>query len=984
MMQQSHDERRMNMNTQLPEKINTFFENCKKNDVHPIPKDPHFNNLYLIQSVDMDGNVTNEKFGFNELTGLGIRNICWWGGFKAMIYSEDGSFAKLSNTYDNPHSDDSFSPIYYDSSTGMSTQYYKFKTVMEFDYNYSDATSDVEITKIGLHVYNGSDYIEYAKSLIYDVNGNVTSFTKHPNEKILLTVWLGASMNVGSIVNTAWNNGNYLLISPLFILRYAAGCRSYGDYDRALNMRFGMRTYRYSNMSEADCIKYLRPFDPKTDPQCTKESDQEYTYVECLMKYAKTELVSTNSVIYEKNWASKYIISDYYNKLNKSSFEFMVDANGGFSLPTPEEIIVDECMTNNNDSTFTDTLYSFPSSNSSVVGNWYYHSRLQLAQFNCTSIEIYNHKTKTWDQEAFDQDRNFLYEDTLIASLWWPVIVNGETEDRYVFVNSKAGTYPMTKIVTNSLHVWATDTFWDQSTWVEVNKNNLGSLGTKRYFIKSDINDYPVPYYDYTPLQITGLPASYTIPKTFEIEGDFGNARKVLPNPQCNCIIGYGQIVYPDNPSNVVTYNITNYGDDIINGNTSGSYTSDGNRGTVSIFRLTENGDKLIIAKRASSTNANNNYAAGCYRVYTISNNSAVAPTYEDIQVPYTNQLYNVQTYHSFTDKGFVVANHNEDQEVAIINLYGSNGVETEIIPGMWGYALNRTTNCVYLNIEDMSSLTFDVYNMSTKSVVKSFTLSGNYVMNGIMGWKNHVYVRVYDNTLQLYRVLYHNINEDSDTFVDVNISLFNQTSAECTMNREPGGIYDNSFSSCDEAFFIYKPDISSDQEAYRDFLLILDNDPTICRDLKAEHGWTSSGSGFLRSNGMFSRNTDGSFVGLEVVEYNNMNSSPESRYPLSSSNKQCSNYMIDIGRLYDHNYLNKTKVGNYTWNPPSTSTIVNKNSYVIYKNYRVYQSGDDIKFVPLAYSRFHRITGNTISIQTINNPKRIAPQDEVRIRITR
>ena len=85
MMQQSHDERRMNMNTQLPEKINTFFENCKKNDVHPIPKDPHFNNLYLIQSVDMDGNVTNEKFGFNELTGLGIRNICWWGAFKEAL-----------------------------------------------------------------------------------------------------------------------------------------------------------------------------------------------------------------------------------------------------------------------------------------------------------------------------------------------------------------------------------------------------------------------------------------------------------------------------------------------------------------------------------------------------------------------------------------------------------------------------------------------------------------------------------------------------------------------------------------------------------------------------------------------------------------------------------------------------------------------------------------------------------------------------------
>jgi hypothetical protein len=98
---------------------------------------------------------------------------------------------------------------------------------------------------------------------------------------------------------------------------------------------------------------------------------------------------------------------------------------------------------------------------------------------------------------------------------------------------------------------------------------------------------------------------------------------------------------------------------------------------------------------------------------------------------------------------------------------------------------------------------------------------------------------------------------------------------------------------------------------------------------------------------------------------------------------------MIDIGRLYDDNYLNKTEVGNYMWHYDSSGwgtyvTGRNRNSYVIYKNYRVYQSGNNIKFVPLAYSRFHRISGNTISIQTINNPKRIAPQDEVRIRITR
>ncbi len=984
---------------QLPENIISFFENCKKNNVHPHSSDTHFNNLYLIQSIDMNGNVTGEMYGTNELTDDGFTMMPWDNSFLTQIYSDDESFTPVSLNWVS-NSKETFSPVYYDSTTKMSTQYYIMEPT-EFDYNYPDTDTDVTITKIGLLLKTNSSNYVVAKSSIYDINGNVSSFVKHPNEKILLTVYLGASVNLDTILNREWAYGNYLLLSPLFFLRFAAGCTTGTADDKRLRLCFGMRTLRYSDADKAKCVKYGKPFVESTNPKVTKEydvSDISSAYIESMIKYIDEER-PTDATVYEVNWLSKYIVYDF-GFSNSVSVVLMIDATGGVKLSNPEALIINDCMTNKDDPSFTDTLFSFPANSAYPISRNDYRSKMEFAQFTCENVAVYNHQTQTWDSEAFTQDVNFLYEDTMFKKLWWYVEKDGSAIETSVYMNNKAGVYPITKITSDALHIWATDTYWDTTSWVEVDKNNPGVLGTKRYYIVTPATvDPPVPYYNFTPLQLDNVPSGYTIPKTIDTISSNTYALKFLSNPNRNCIIGYKQIIYPDDPSNVVTYNITNYGNEVITGDVAGSYTYDSGRtGTLAMFRLTDTGDKLVIAKRCKSArDVNDNYASGCYRVYTISNDKTVTPTYEDIRVPYTTQTFDAQTYHSFTDQGFVVANHNDDQEVAIINLYGTNGVETEIIHGMWGYALNRTTNCVYLNIEDMSSLTFDVYDMSTKSVVTSFTLSGNYAMNGIMGWKNHVYVRVYDNVLQIYKVLYHDINDTSDTFVEVDVRLFDQTSSSCTMNIQPGGIFDNSFSSCDEAFFIYKSGTSStyyDENNYREFLLILDNNPTICRDLMAEHGWTKSQYNDVQmaSNGVFTHNTDNSFVGLNVVEHVNTSSSvgrPESRYPFSSPTDNLSDYILDIGRLYDDDYLSDVFITNHMRHYNASGWGVNiqafnNNTGVVYKNYRVYQSDSThIKFEPLVYSRFHRVTGNTISIQTINNPKRIAPMDEFWIRIS-
>lgn len=932
---------------------------------------PHFNNIYHIISRDVNDNITEEKFGVNVLTDNGLSFIAsnkyfqWWqdkaprikiGTGTSAINPADTDLEELvaEALCDNLDMTlDQTTPLVYDNVTGL-TSSHSFTLRANFDYDISGVTEDKTITEIMI-VWQSNEYssqkLDVTHSRIYDENGNLSSFVKRLHEKTTVTVYTGVIMNIGSSVNTAWTNNNYMVISPYLYLNTLVT--------------------RLPLSRSGRCRLYDR-FDHTTD---TRNDFNLFNTRDTVAGSVYGDIVYGDPTLFEEGWVSKLLIKD--GESTHRSVVAIVDHAKSIHLASPESIEI-TALSNFNDNTFSDALWSYCNSSAHTLQTHQsYRARLQLDQITPSHIQTYNHNTQLWEDEDFLGDSSFIYDHTFIYSVYYKTILNDNPIEVWIYPNSKAGEYDILSFITSAVHVWATDTYWDPSTWVEITTSNVESAyRNKRFYICSTKTEL-TPNYDYTCLQLDNVNTGYTI----DVTGLVINAREnyqmeLIPNPKCNCLIGFNKIIYPDDSSNVVTYSIQNYDDFDCNGYVGSSYTGI-STSSIGMFKITDDGDRLIMAhKSQTSYGAENNYSAGCYRIYTISNDKTVTPTFVDVQIPFTTQTHDTPTYHSFTDEGYVVAVHNEDQEIGIVNLYAAAGSETSVISGMWGIALNKTTLCVYRDSSDLSILKFNVYDMSTSAVTKTFTINGNYLMNGITGWKNNVYIRVYDQNNEQYAIVYYNISTDVTGVITDPVST---TSNVHPFNAYPSGIIDNGFRSCDECMVIPKNNPSSDQQnpKYDDsmnFYLIRNNDPTNFRDLETELNVNT-----LLTHGRFSTNTNGSFVGLEVcgTVYNDY---IVSEYPYNSPITESRNaYLFDIGDFYDNNHFDEY-IRSYNTTFSSTYGI----QHTAYKEFDIIISGTDLIFNPIRRSRIHKIIGTTTTIQTINNPKRVQPTDTFTFKIQR
>ena len=956
----------------IPDNVKQFIDTYRKK-LNINDDIPHFNNIYHIISEDRNGNITEEKFGVNMLTDNGLSFIAtaksfeWFdphapririGTGTSPINPADTDLEELvaEATCDKHYqmSLDQTSPLVYDNITNLVSAH-AFTLRADFDYDIPGIDEDKTITEIMLvweTTESWSTKKDVTHSRIYDENGNVSSFQKRINEKTTVIVYAGVIMNVGSMVNAAWTNDNYTVISPyLYLVTLATniGCSSKGQcrlYDR-----------------------YTHSIDGLTDVNMFNTANTVEGSVTGVMSY-------TTPKLYEEGWVSKFLVKD--SGTVHRSVVSIVDHNNSIHMSSPESIEI-TAMTNFNDNTFTDALWTYcTNANTTLQTHKNYRARLQLDQLSASHIKVYDHSSQQWVDEDFLGDSSFIYDHSFIYNVYYKTILNDDPIEVWIYPNSKAGDYDILSFNTSTAHVWATDSYWDPSTWVEVTKTNVESAyRNKRFYICSS-NTALVPNYDFTCLQLDNVNTGYTI----DVTGLVVNTRseyqmELIPNPKCNCLVGINKIIYPDDASNVVTYTIQNYDSVDCGGYVGGTF--DGmNTNSLGMFKLTDDGDRLVIAHKAHTSNvANNNYAAGCYRIYTISNDKTVSPTYVDVQIPFTHQTHDTETLHSFTDEGYVVSVHNNDQEIGIVDLYANAGSETTVISGMWGIALNKTTLCVYRDSTDLSSLKFNVYDMSTGTVTKTFTINGNYLMNGITGWKNHVYIRVYDQNYNQYTIIYYNITTDESTEIGDPIS---STSSIHPFNSHPSGIWDTSFRSCDECFVFPSsiPTTFSQDPLYdkgTPFIMVMDNNPTVFRDLENEMSVIN-----LTTHGRFSTNTNGSFVGLEISN-NVYNADLGCQYPLNSltTATELTSYLLDIGDLYDNNHIDE-----YIRSSNTTFTSEYGIYHTVYKEYDVIVSGTTMRFNPLARSRIHKITGTTNTIQTINNPKRVQPTDTFTFKIQR
>ena len=189
----------------IPSSLKTFCDNYKKK----YGKEASLHNLYLLQTTDMNGNITGEAYGINLMTNLGFQNFtnnksldlvnC-----KMYIGSGDveptltdttltsaitsvGSTRVSGMTFGYSGDEIIQYPSSYDSTTGIYSKKWQVY-IGYFDYNITDITEDQNIREVG---FGSSVTNIYTHALVYDINADntTTPIVKKINERLTITMF---------------------------------------------------------------------------------------------------------------------------------------------------------------------------------------------------------------------------------------------------------------------------------------------------------------------------------------------------------------------------------------------------------------------------------------------------------------------------------------------------------------------------------------------------------------------------------------------------------------------------------------------------------------------------------------------------------------------------------------------------------------------------------------------------------------------------
>lgn len=491
---------------QLPKELEIFQQNmCDK-----FGSSTELHNMYHLQLTDMDGNTEN-YFGMNIMTDYYFHNLGYadvnegtTGDYPRYIYIGDGidqdhqpsrdnkiMFHVLTtSTYSTENiTSSNLSPIKYNSTSGYITQAVKVcKTV--YDYNITGIDTDVQCNEIGYgRAYNNL----FSHSKIYDESGNEKTITKRLNQRLTIELYWVVAVH-RSVYEALWTNGLYGGFAPwLFIWpqRYTKGSRhniyqwlgrcsgsyTFGqvgynirDYDvLALNPMFS----DYRNIGDS----IVANNDERTWTSTTRTKENSWTMDKSKWDYFSN--IALNSDFYRTT-----IINPMYASL------FMYKR---YHLATPETIETVIKTWNYDKSDFYHTIgVDCYVDRASDINNSYIRLRgyLPVTNMNIQSLYRYNFATSEWDvPETFNNPYENEYDyfgffNQFYAYMKWPDNVSRQA---YISVNPDYQTKAVTKFNGSGFTCYATDTWWDVSSWEAVSNTASvpQSLQNKKFYISS-------------------------------------------------------------------------------------------------------------------------------------------------------------------------------------------------------------------------------------------------------------------------------------------------------------------------------------------------------------------------------------------------------------------------------------------------------------------------------------------------------------------
>jgi len=541
----------------FPESLNAFCEKYNhKRYGGRAPAGAH--NIYHLQIIDADGNVTSERFamnlltndGFNRLSGSDTANygmyVRLWIGktpdgqpLPEPTFTDTALTSRITTIRAVDYNNQSNGYVYRQNNLNMfamqfdrdSGLIYQRSTVGTFMYDYNPAgfPDSVDISEVGLTFYQ-NDYDWDAeshwlstKATVVDENGDPAPITKNKDQRLIITVYFSAGIYANTI-NDLWSRGIYMVICPA-ILIWPATSRG---------ILYGV----YSNYFQGNCQlpnfynEQVNQVNPYTGMK------QRFYDVGYMGKYCVNEQTNSDGSLLKKRThpISEILLENRHEYVDGI---WIWDNNWRFSilddhdkLETPEELVSTKVYTNSPTDMSLSKTFALPhqdvadtSSGSDeqtskqvrylVPKTWYTHyGELPVVDFNMTSSYMYNHVTKDWDiPDNFINAPNAWYGNSFIV-MTGAYLTDHNNVNRWcsVFINSRTDI-PITAISVSvsNVRIVATDAYWDPSQWHEIDITNIPSddngfnCQTAKYYI--DITDkvrYMIPtrnqtYHRYAP-----------------------------------------------------------------------------------------------------------------------------------------------------------------------------------------------------------------------------------------------------------------------------------------------------------------------------------------------------------------------------------------------------------------------------------------------------------------------------------------------------
>jgi len=541
-------------------------KNFKKNN----PQFKH-DNIYVCQSVDMDGNIVDTKYGANIVTDYGLNRMIVDGYYVSTSLNMYLGSGDTDPTYGptDSHSLNSyisalggkgysnywsiadknsvnFSAFEYDPVTKVQST---SQPIARYMWDYTDGSNQLyTIREIGLAHYNDGVNKISMHALIYDSLGQKSYIEKKPNTRLFITYYVTFGVSFAD-VPSLYDQGVYV-------------------YSNALHGHpYKNREYRYLGcIMRCNCYKTGQNSWYSFDN--TYKGGSDYTFYRDSSDVQRIRGgIWATSEQYSFFWedpgmySSGFIITNQYSNLSSQSMESLTDLTtdglnsngGGWSMVSyermsePEELetfyatpyasndILPYDSSYNYDAArvdwnYRELQYNFgicnpyspvewvPTSGGSYEPSKYWErgAHLPCTNFDITELNMYNHITKDYDIDIdYTSDPDFEYMDHYPRRSYAKQYVHFDGVDKWVYAFTFPRSYGnITKFSNTGITICATDAYWDPSTYEAGRITDLTNipveLQTKRYYVitSGDVQKLSLSYTGWNNRHKIVLPSS--------------------------------------------------------------------------------------------------------------------------------------------------------------------------------------------------------------------------------------------------------------------------------------------------------------------------------------------------------------------------------------------------------------------------------------------------------------------------------------------